>query len=144
MTGNDWRRNEEYDAYLQVNEEMLAKTDTDFAPWTIVEATDKRYAAVKIYKTVIKALEAAVERSRRKKKKLGLDEKAGRVCIEIKADLSLSYTREEYEKKKKKLQKELNKTSWGVVPQKNSDDPRNLKGGRRRKGRCHQEADSGT
>ena len=40
VTGNDWRRNEEYDAYLQVNEEMLAKTDTAFAPWTIVEATD--------------------------------------------------------------------------------------------------------
>lgn len=56
VTGDDWRRNEEYDAYLKVNEEMLAKTDTDFAPWTIVEATDKRYAAVKIYKTVIHAL----------------------------------------------------------------------------------------
>ena len=46
VTGDDWRRNEEYDAYLKVNEEMLAKTDTDIAPWTIVEATDKRYAAV--------------------------------------------------------------------------------------------------
>ena len=63
VTGDDWRRNEEYDAYLKVNEEMLAKTDTDFAPWTIVEATDKRYAAVKIYKTVIHALETAVKKT---------------------------------------------------------------------------------
>ena len=83
VTGNDWRRNEEYDAYLQVNEEMLAKTDTDFAPWTIVEATDKRYAAVKIYKTVIKALEATVERKPEEEEKASeLDVKAGRVCIE--------------------------------------------------------------
>lgn len=109
VTGNDWRRNEEYDAYLQVNEEMLAKTDTDFAPWTIVEATDKRYAAVKIYKTVIKALEATVERKPEEEEKASeLDEKPVESVLN-KADLSLSYTREEYEKKKKKLQKELTK-----------------------------------
>src|SRR5699024_3531349 len=109
VTGNDWRRNEEYDAYLQVNEEMLAKTDTDFAPWTIVEATDKRYDAVKIYKSVIKALEATVERKPEEEEKASeLDDKPVESVLN-KADLSLSYTREEYEKKKKKLQKELTK-----------------------------------
>lgn len=109
VTGNDWRRNEEYESYLKVNEEMLAKTDTEFAPWTIVEATDKRFAAVKIYKTVIKALEAAVEKKPEKEEKASeLDEKPVESVLS-KADLTLSYTREEYEKKKKKLQKELTK-----------------------------------
>ena len=107
VTGDDWRRNEEYDAYLKVNEEMLAKTDTDFAPWTIVEATDKRYAAVKIYKTVIHALETAVKKQPEPDETAPeLDEKKTESVLN-KADLSLAYTKEEYEKKKKKLQKEL-------------------------------------
>nr|WP_294467569.1 polyphosphate:AMP phosphotransferase [uncultured Sellimonas sp.] len=109
VTGNDWRRNEEYDAYLQVNEEMLAKTDTAFAPWTIVEATDKRYASVKIYKTVIEALENALENTAAEEEKAPeLDEKQTESVLD-RVDLSLSYTKEEYEKKKKKLQKELGK-----------------------------------
>ena len=34
----DWKRNKEYDSYLKINEEMLERTDTEFAPWTIIEA----------------------------------------------------------------------------------------------------------
>ena len=41
----DWERNERYEEYLQINEEMLEKTDTENAPWTIIEATDKNYGA---------------------------------------------------------------------------------------------------
>lgn len=109
VTGDDWKRNEEYDLYLQVNEEMLAKTDTENAPWTIIEATDKRYASVKIYKTVIKALEAAV--ARKQKADLADSELDGTKVESVlnKVDLSFAYTKEEYEKKKKKLQKELSR-----------------------------------
>ena len=41
VTKEDWRRNEEFDRYLRINEEMLERTDTDFAPWSIIEARDK-------------------------------------------------------------------------------------------------------
>ena len=37
--------------------EMLAKTSTSYAPWTIVEGNDKLYARIKILKTVVEMLE---------------------------------------------------------------------------------------
>ena len=43
-------------------EDMLFKTDTDYAPWTIIEATDRRFATVKIYTTVIKAMADQIEK----------------------------------------------------------------------------------
>jgi polyphosphate kinase 2 (PPK2 family) len=60
VTGEDWRRHrKQYDEYLEAVEEMLAKTSTHWAPWTIVEAEDDRYAAVKIHETIIRAIEDA-------------------------------------------------------------------------------------
>ena len=41
MTEEDWNRNKDFDRYLKMNEEMLEKTDTDYAPWVIIEAVDK-------------------------------------------------------------------------------------------------------
>jgi AMP-polyphosphate phosphotransferase len=47
-----------YAKYLDAVEEMLARTDAPYAPWTIVEATDRYYTRVKVYETLIRALEA--------------------------------------------------------------------------------------
>ncbi|MDD2980618.1 MAG: polyphosphate:AMP phosphotransferase [Hespellia sp.] len=106
----DLKRNRNFDKYLAINEEMLQKTDTDYAPWTIIEATDKRFATVKIYMTVINTLKARLEAAKASKA-------ANRTVIPLekelqgstldKADLSLTYTREEYKKKIDKLQKKL-------------------------------------
>jgi hypothetical protein len=43
-------------------EEMLERTDTEWGPWTIVEATDRRWARVKIFETIIRRLEEALEK----------------------------------------------------------------------------------
>ena len=56
----DWDRNKEYKEYLSLCDEMLEQTDFEFAPWTIVEATDKEYAAVKIMNIVIHRLQEAL------------------------------------------------------------------------------------
>ena len=65
VTEADWKRNKDYDTFLEMNEEMLQRTDTGYAPWTIVEATDKNYAAVKILSTVTDRLEYELNRIRR-------------------------------------------------------------------------------
>lgn len=39
---------------------MLARTNTQNAPWHILESVDKRYARIKAMKTVIRALEQAL------------------------------------------------------------------------------------
>mgnify|MGYP005833662993 CR=1 FL=1 len=57
MTSDDWKHHERYDEDLKMTEEMILETDTAIAPWTIVEAHDKRFATAKIFSTVIKALE---------------------------------------------------------------------------------------
>lgn len=57
VTKADWARNKHYAEYLQANEEMLELTDSEYAPWTIVEATSKWYSRMKVFETIIKAME---------------------------------------------------------------------------------------
>jgi polyphosphate kinase 2 (PPK2 family) len=56
----DWEHHRKYDEYLMAVEEMLERTDTEWGPWTIVEATDRRWARVKVFETIIQRLEEAL------------------------------------------------------------------------------------
>lgn len=57
ITGEDWRNRDKWDAYEAAVNEMLVRTDTSYAPWTIVEGNDKYYARLKVLKTVIDLFE---------------------------------------------------------------------------------------
>ena len=57
VTDEDAAQHKAYDKYLVAVEEMLARTDSPFAPWTIVEATDRYFTRLKVFETVIRALE---------------------------------------------------------------------------------------
>jgi polyphosphate kinase 2 (PPK2 family) len=57
----DWEHHRKYDRYLTAVEEMLERTETEWGPWTIVEATDRRYERVKVIATIIQRLEAALK-----------------------------------------------------------------------------------
>ena len=57
VTKAEWARHKKYDEYLAAAEEMLESTDTYEAPWTIVEATSRRWSRVKVLSTIIAALE---------------------------------------------------------------------------------------
>lgn len=56
----DWDHHRKYNKYLVAIEEMLERTDTEWGPWTIVEATDRRWARAKIFQTIIRRLEEAL------------------------------------------------------------------------------------
>jgi len=58
----DWEHHRKYDEYMVAAEEMLERTETEWAPWTIVEATDSRWALVKIFETIIRQLNEAHQR----------------------------------------------------------------------------------
>lgn len=58
LTREDWRNREKWSVYEQAAEEMLLRTSTPTAPWTIVEAEDKRFARIKALRTVVQRLEA--------------------------------------------------------------------------------------
>jgi len=57
VTPADWARLKKYNGYRAAAEEMLELTESEFAPWTIVEATSKWYARRKIFQTIVAALE---------------------------------------------------------------------------------------
>jgi polyphosphate kinase 2 (PPK2 family) len=53
----DWRNRARWPLYQKAVEEMLLRTSTLVAPWTVVEANDKHYARIKVLKTVVDALD---------------------------------------------------------------------------------------
>ncbi|MDR3321005.1 MAG: polyphosphate:AMP phosphotransferase [Synergistaceae bacterium] len=59
ITDEDWRNREKWPRYEEAAEEMMLRTSTTFAPWTIVEANNKLYARVKVLKKSADALERA-------------------------------------------------------------------------------------
>jgi len=60
ITPDDWRNRKKWDAYERAVCDMVDRTSTEIAPWTLVEAEDKKYARVKVLKTIAKRLEAAL------------------------------------------------------------------------------------
>lgn len=57
---DDYRNRERWDDYVVAVEEMFHKTDTEWAPWTIVEAECKRYGRIKVIETVVAAVQKAL------------------------------------------------------------------------------------
>jgi len=62
ITQEDWRNRDKWDAYVDAVNEMLYRTDTKCAPWTVVEAKDKYYARIKVLETVIARIEKALKK----------------------------------------------------------------------------------
>jgi polyphosphate:AMP phosphotransferase len=64
ITDEDWRNRKKWDAYEAAVCDMVDRTSTEVAPWTLVEANDKNYARIKILKTLCKRIEAAMKRNK--------------------------------------------------------------------------------
>ena len=58
ITSEDWRNREKWDLYHDAIGEMIDRTSTPDAPWTLIEAQDKRWARVKVLETLVERLEA--------------------------------------------------------------------------------------
>ncbi len=58
ITEEDWRNREKWDAYRDAVHEMVDRTSARQAPWTLVEANDKRFARVKVISTLNERLKA--------------------------------------------------------------------------------------
>ncbi len=60
ITEEDWRNREKWDAYEAAACDMVERTSSELAPWTLVEAEDKYFARLKVLRTVDSALERAL------------------------------------------------------------------------------------
>ena len=65
ITEEDWRNRDKWDAYSEAVGDMVDRTSTEVAPWTLVEANDKRWARVKVLRTINEALEAAFKKDKK-------------------------------------------------------------------------------
>lgn len=61
VTKEDWKNYRIYDKYLLAVEEMLERTETEWGPWTIVEATNRWWARVKVLNTISDALSGRLD-----------------------------------------------------------------------------------
>lgn len=60
ITEDDWRNRAKWDLYKTAVNDMVARTSTEFAPWTLVAGNDKKVARIQILKTLCDHLERAV------------------------------------------------------------------------------------
>jgi len=56
LTDEDWRNRKKWGVYVEAVEEMLVKTSTRTAPWTLVEGNDKYWARTKVLGRMVELL----------------------------------------------------------------------------------------
>jgi len=110
---DEWRAHRHYDEWLQAVEEMLESTDVAHAPWTVVEATQARYARVKVFETVVWAITEAVARKTAVPERVvqpptvPVEVRPSQQTILDRVDLSLELSREDYKEQLRELQDRL-------------------------------------
>jgi polyphosphate:AMP phosphotransferase len=63
ITADDWRNRERWDDYERAVCDMVDRSSTEIAPWTLVEANNKLFARIKVLTTLADRLEAALEQA---------------------------------------------------------------------------------
>jgi hypothetical protein len=62
MTDEDWRNRGKRPQYNEAVSDMLRLTEGVLAPWDVISSEHKRYGRVKVIETVIRRMEAGMER----------------------------------------------------------------------------------
>ncbi|MBO6215934.1 MAG: phosphate--AMP phosphotransferase, partial [Lachnospiraceae bacterium] len=60
VTSSDEKSVKEYDRYYDVYEQMLEYTNTTYAPWHVIPATDERVCTYEVFKIVSESIETAL------------------------------------------------------------------------------------
>ncbi|MFC0473396.1 polyphosphate kinase 2 family protein [Halalkalibacter kiskunsagensis] len=60
LTDEDWRNRQKWDQYEEAIEEMIDKTDTEFANWHVIDGHDKKTARITVIETLITEFEKRV------------------------------------------------------------------------------------
>jgi polyphosphate:AMP phosphotransferase len=61
ITDEDWRNRKKWEQYEQAVTDMVDRTSTHYAPWTLIEANNKYFARIKVLKTLCKTIEAKLK-----------------------------------------------------------------------------------
>lgn len=61
ITDEDWRNREKWDVYEDYIDRMISATNMPSAPWVVVESEDKKYARLKVLRTIVETLERELD-----------------------------------------------------------------------------------
>lgn len=61
ITDEDWRNRERWDDYKAAVNEMVFRTSTEYAPWSLIPGNDKRVGRVEVLRTVCERLSKALD-----------------------------------------------------------------------------------
>lgn len=117
LTPKAWDEHHQYQEYVEAAEEMFLKTSPAEAPWTLVEAEDKYFMRIKVFETLVHAMESALETHQQHASLISvmgdpLDLNKYRTVIMNSRSFLAKYNttvvidKNDYEKKLRKLQKE--------------------------------------
>jgi polyphosphate:AMP phosphotransferase len=67
LTPEDWRNREKWSAYETAASEMIERTSTEIAPWTLISAEDKRHARIRVLETICERLEERIGKDKKPK-----------------------------------------------------------------------------
>lgn len=100
VSKQDWKFAKNYDRFRDVSERTLAKTSAVDAPWTVIEATDRRFRDLTAGETVLAALKGALDRAA-KIRAAGIPDrpKPPKSSLLSELDLTKSLSDKDYEKK---------------------------------------------
>ena len=62
ITPDDWRNRKRWDDYRVAADDMIDRTSTSRAPWTLVAANDKYYARIRVLRTLCEHIERRLDR----------------------------------------------------------------------------------
>jgi len=110
VTPSIWNIHRHYEDSLPLIDDFIERTDTDYAPWTLVEAMDRKYAILKVYSTIVKTLEKRLEAAEETKQKKGRAKESGKPkknMMKRRSRTDKDYTREELQETFASLQIEV-------------------------------------
>ncbi len=62
ITDEDWRNRKRWEDYTVAVNDMVARTSTKIAPWTLVEGNDKNFARIKVLRTLADRMDDRLKR----------------------------------------------------------------------------------
>lgn len=120
ITQGDWDFHSHYDDYLPIIEQYLNNTNTSYAPWTVIGATDSCYTRLKMYSEVIRSLEKRcrdLAKDSRNNKSREM-KKPRRSRVERSATPPEIYSKQEYETALAKYQDEVRDIQYWLYKRK--------------------------
>lgn len=108
----DWKHFKLYDRFVRFSEEALQRTDTGYAPWTVIEATDDRYREITVGKTVLEAIQRRLA-TRKTPEAPAKPSTAPSDIVSVldRVDLKKTLTAKDYDSRLARLQGKLNRLS---------------------------------